>query len=33
VDLGGYYHPDDAKVSRAMRPSTTLNSIIDAIAQ
>lgn len=32
VDLGGYYHPDDAKVSRAMRPSPTLNAIIDAIA-
>jgi isocitrate dehydrogenase len=32
VDLGGYYHPDDAKVSRAMRPSPTLNAIVDAIA-
>ncbi|MGE0680807.1 MAG: NADP-dependent isocitrate dehydrogenase [Candidatus Binatia bacterium] len=32
VDLGGYYHPDEAKVSRAMRPSATLNAIIDAIA-
>ena len=32
VDLGGYYHPDDAKASRAMRPSATLNAIIDAIA-
>jgi isocitrate dehydrogenase len=32
VDLGGYYHPDDTKVSRAMRPSATLNAIIDAIA-
>ncbi|MBI3245798.1 MAG: NADP-dependent isocitrate dehydrogenase [Deltaproteobacteria bacterium] len=32
VDIGGYYHPDDAKVSRAMRPSATLNAIIDAIA-
>jgi isocitrate dehydrogenase len=32
VDLGGYYHPDDAKVSKAMRPSATLNAIIDAIA-
>jgi len=32
VDLGGYYHPDDTKVSRAMRPSPTLNAIIDAIA-
>ena len=32
VDTGGYYHPDDAKSSKAMRPSTTLNAIIDAIA-
>jgi isocitrate dehydrogenase len=32
VDTGGYYHPDDAKASKAMRPSTTLNAIIDAIA-
>ncbi|MBM4258059.1 MAG: NADP-dependent isocitrate dehydrogenase [Deltaproteobacteria bacterium] len=32
VDLGGYYHPDDAKAAKAMRPSPTLNAIIDAIA-
>jgi isocitrate dehydrogenase len=32
-DVGGYYHPDDAKASKAMRPSVTLNRIIDAIAQ
>jgi isocitrate dehydrogenase len=32
VDIGGYYHPDDAKASRAMRPSATLNAIVDAIA-
>ena len=32
VDTGGYYHPDDAKSSKAMRPSATLNKIIDAIA-
>jgi isocitrate dehydrogenase len=32
VDLGGYYHPDDAKVSKAMRPSETFNAIVDAIA-
>ena len=31
-DIGGYYHPDDAKASKAMRPSATLNAIIDAIA-
>ncbi|HEX6949381.1 MAG TPA: NADP-dependent isocitrate dehydrogenase [Nitrospira sp.] len=31
-DVGGYYHPNDEKASRAMRPSATLNKIIDAIA-
>ncbi|GKS57269.1 isocitrate dehydrogenase [Nitrospira sp.] len=31
-DVGGYYHPDDAKAFRAMRPSATLNAIIDGIA-
>ncbi|MGC3975622.1 MAG: NADP-dependent isocitrate dehydrogenase [Nitrospira sp.] len=31
-DIGGYYHPDDAKAAKAMRPSATLNAIIDAIA-
>ncbi len=30
-DIGGYFHPDDAKAEIAMRPSVTLNSIIDAI--
>ncbi len=29
VDLGGYYRPDPVKASRAMRPSATLNAIID----
>jgi len=32
VDVGGYYHPDDVKASKAMRPSLTLNAIVDAIA-
>ena len=31
-DIGGYYHPDDAKAEKAMRPSETLNKIIDSIA-
>ncbi len=31
VDLGGYYNPKDELASAAMRPSSTLNSIIDAI--
>ena len=30
-DLGGYYRPDAAKAERAMRPSATLNAIIDGI--
>ncbi|WP_282081188.1 NADP-dependent isocitrate dehydrogenase [Aquimarina algiphila] len=30
VDMGGYYWPDVEKVSKAMRPSTTLNNIIEA---
>ncbi|MBD0315634.1 MAG: NADP-dependent isocitrate dehydrogenase [Nitrospiraceae bacterium] len=32
VDVGGYYHPDDAKAAKAMRPSATLNAIVEAIA-
>jgi isocitrate dehydrogenase len=32
VDMGGYYHPDQEKTTRAMRPSPTLNAIVDAIA-
>ncbi len=32
VDMGGYYHPDKVKTEKAMRPSTTLNAIVDAIA-
>jgi isocitrate dehydrogenase len=31
ADIGGYYHPDDAKAAAAMRPSATFNAIIDAI--
>ncbi len=30
TDIGGYYHPDDGKATQAMRPSATLNSIIDS---
>lgn len=30
-DIGGYFRPDDAKAAKAMRPSATLNAIIDAI--
>jgi isocitrate dehydrogenase len=31
VDIGGYYHPDDDLATAAMRPSPTLNRIIDAV--
>ena len=31
VDIGGYYRPDDNLAERAMRPSATLNAIIDAL--
>ncbi len=30
-DIGGYFKPDDAKAEAAMRPSATLNAIINAI--
>ena len=30
VDIGGYYMPDTAKVEAVMRPSPTLNAIVDA---
>jgi len=30
-DIGGYYRPDAAKTAKAMRPSATLNNIIDSI--
>jgi isocitrate dehydrogenase len=30
-DIGGYYHPDPDKTSKVMRPSKTLNQIIDGI--
>ncbi len=31
ADIGGYYRPEFAKVSAVMRPSTTLNRIIDSM--
>ena len=30
-DVGGYYHPDSEKAYLAMRPSATLNAIVDGI--
>jgi len=32
MDVGGYYMPDDELASKAMRPSTTLNAIIDSLS-
>ena len=31
VDIGGYYIPDDGMAANAMRPSATLNAIVDSI--
>ncbi|WP_459251313.1 NADP-dependent isocitrate dehydrogenase [Tessaracoccus sp.] len=31
TDLGGYYRPDEAKTRAVMRPSATMNAIIDAL--
>jgi len=31
VEIGGYYHPDRARTAKAMRPSATLNAIIDGM--
>ena len=32
VDIGGYYFPDPALVSAAMRPSATFNAVVDGMA-
>lgn len=32
VDIGGYYHPDTTKTRQAMRPSKTLNQVLETIA-
>jgi isocitrate dehydrogenase len=32
ADIGGYYMPDDALASAAMRPSKTFNAIIDSVS-
>jgi len=31
MDIGGYFRPDPKKAAQAMRPSATMNAIIDAI--
>jgi isocitrate dehydrogenase len=33
VDIGGYYHPNIEKTSQAMRPSTTLNQVLESMNQ
>ncbi|WP_343880719.1 NADP-dependent isocitrate dehydrogenase [Rhodanobacter caeni] len=33
VEISGYYHPDMAKVSRAMRPSATLNAALAVLSK
>jgi len=33
VTIGGYYHPDSALTSAAMRPSATMNGIIDGMSR
>jgi isocitrate dehydrogenase len=33
VDLGGYFHPDQEACAAAMRPSATMNAIIDALCE
>ncbi|WP_237224623.1 NADP-dependent isocitrate dehydrogenase [Rothia nasisuis] len=31
ADIGGYYKPEDAKASAVMRPSATLNEVVDGL--
>ncbi len=31
VEIGGYFKPDDARASKAMRPSATLNGILESL--
>ena len=31
VSIGGYYHPDETLTTKAMRPSASLNAILDPI--
>ncbi|SEG28265.1 NADP-dependent isocitrate dehydrogenase [Marinobacterium lutimaris] len=32
VEIGGYYHADPAKASEVMRPSATLNNLLDSLS-
>ena len=31
VDLGGYYHPDEAKVTAVMRPSAKFGEVLSML--
>ncbi len=31
VDIGGYYHPDEEKIDKEMRPSKTLNKLLNSL--
>jgi isocitrate dehydrogenase len=31
IDIGGYYHPDPARCSQAMRPSAKLNALLETL--
>lgn len=33
VDVGGYYHPDESKTVRAMRPSQTFNTLLGEFSE
>ncbi|WP_157038714.1 NADP-dependent isocitrate dehydrogenase, partial [Nostocoides jenkinsii] len=33
ADIGGYYRPDPDKTSAVMRPSATLNTIVDRLTE
>ncbi|WP_395946223.1 NADP-dependent isocitrate dehydrogenase [Caedibacter taeniospiralis] len=33
IDIGGYYHPNTQKVKKVMRPSATLNHVINTLAK
>jgi isocitrate dehydrogenase len=32
VDIGGYFRPNAQLTAKAMRPSATLNAIVDAVS-
>jgi isocitrate dehydrogenase len=31
VNIGGYYHPNEALTAKVMRPSATLNGVLDTV--